>query len=93
MNAALRNHLAIEMRELFEQPNILQRNRATRTSRNRVLVIGDGRACGSSELPVGHDEIPFVRCRGRKGGANSSRECAIGKQRKNDGTPISAAHR
>ncbi len=42
VNAALGNHLAIEVRELFEQPYVLQDDRAAHAGRHRILVIGDG---------------------------------------------------
>ena len=45
MHAALRDHLAVEVRELLEEPHILQQLRAAWASRHHILVMGD-RATG-----------------------------------------------
>lgn len=44
VHAPLGNHLAVEMRKLLDQPNILQERRAARTGALNVDVIADGRS-------------------------------------------------
>ena len=44
VHGALRNALAVLMRELFEQMEVLEQHRAARAGGQRILVIGDRRA-------------------------------------------------
>ncbi|MNV84127.1 hypothetical protein D3C71_1779830 [compost metagenome] len=48
MHAALGNHFAVEVGELFQVPDVLQQHRAARTGGHRVLIVGNGSAgdCG-----------------------------------------------
>jgi hypothetical protein len=54
MHAALRDHFAIEVRELFEQPDVLHQDRATRTGGHRVLVIDYRRTGSGGEFLAAH---------------------------------------
>jgi hypothetical protein len=49
MHAALGNHFAIEMREFFDEPDILQQRRTARPRGLRVDIVGDGCAGGMSQ--------------------------------------------
>lgn len=44
------NHLAVEMRELFEHPGVLQHDGATQSGSLRILVVGDRPAVDRSQL-------------------------------------------
>ncbi|MNL13283.1 hypothetical protein D3C87_1341860 [compost metagenome] len=57
VHAALGNHLAVEVGQLFQEPYVLQQGRAARTSGLNVLVVDDGRAESGRKLV--HD-ISFV---------------------------------
>jgi hypothetical protein len=57
------------MRQLFDQPEILQRDRATGTRSERVLVVSDGRAGGGGEFALGHRELQ------ESVGINKTRTC------------------
>src|SRR5690606_20520545 len=51
MHAPLGNHLAVEVGQLLEQPDVLQQGRTAGAGRQDVLVIGNGRAgCGGQFL-------------------------------------------
>jgi hypothetical protein len=69
MHTALGDHFAVKMRQLLDQPEILQRDRATRTRGERVLVISDGRAGGGGEFALGHRELQ------ESVGINKTRTC------------------
>ena len=49
MHAALGDHLAVEMRQLLDQPDVLQQRRASRAGGHDVGVVGDRCAGGSGE--------------------------------------------
>src|SRR5690606_17838479 len=50
MHAALGNDFTVEMRELFDQPDILQQDGTSWSGCHGVLIVDDWRASGSSEL-------------------------------------------
>ena len=47
----LRNHLAVEVRQLLDQPDVLQQRRAARAGGHDVGVVGDRRAGRVGEDP------------------------------------------
>ncbi|MPN01697.1 hypothetical protein SDC9_148908 [bioreactor metagenome] len=57
VHAALGNDFAVEVGELFEQPDILQQNRAARAGGHRVLVVDNRRAGSSREFLTLHDSL------------------------------------
>ena len=59
MHAALGDHLAVEMRQLLEQPDVLQQRRAARAGGHDVGVVGD-RCAGfiGETLRCGHEKLP-----------------------------------
>jgi hypothetical protein len=62
VHAALGNHLAIEMRELFQKPNVLQQRRPARACAHDVLVVDDRRArVGGQLLLVAHVRLLPLR--------------------------------
>ena len=50
VHAALGNHFAVEVGQLFQEPDVLQQHRAARAGRLRILVVDDRRAEGGGEL-------------------------------------------
>ena len=64
MHAALRDHLAVEMRQLLDQPDILQQSRAARAGGHGIEIIGNRGAVGMGQMrrlgAVGHDGVPSV---------------------------------
>src|SRR5699024_980712 len=52
VHPALRDHLAVEVGELLQEPHVLQQQRPPRTSGEAVLVVDDGGA-GSGGRRVG----------------------------------------
>src|SRR5262245_23917013 len=63
MHAPLRNYLAVEVRQLLEQPYVLQQRWATRPRRLDVGVVDDGHACGMghARLVIGHRSFLLLR--------------------------------
>src|SRR3546814_9574706 len=64
MHAALGDHLAVEMRQFLDQPDILQQGRAARASRHDVVVVGNrcaGRMGQRGAFLVGHGPGPSGR--------------------------------
>ena len=67
MHAALGDHLAVEMRQLLDQPDVLQQRRAARAGGHNVGVVSDRCAGGVGEERffrhdglLGWDEITVV---------------------------------
>ena len=58
MHAAFRDHLAVEMREFFQVPQVLQQHRTAWAGGEHILVVGDGGARGGREA-LGHGQTPF----------------------------------
>ncbi len=50
VHAALGDDLTIEVRELLQQPNVLEQRRAARSGRHRILIVDDGRSRSSRQL-------------------------------------------
>ncbi|MNM77068.1 hypothetical protein D3C81_889100 [compost metagenome] len=50
--AALRDVLAVEVREFLDQVEVIQQQRATRACRTRILVVGHRRAAGGGQYFV-----------------------------------------
>ena len=60
VHAALGNHLAIEVGELLQEPDVLQQRRPARTGGHDVLVVGDGRARIGGQLLLFHKFLPLL---------------------------------
>ena len=59
MHPPLGDHLAVEMRQLLDQPDVLQQRRTARTGGHDVGVVGDRRAGGIGEtLRCRHEKLP-----------------------------------
>ena len=50
MHAPLGDHLAVEMRQLLQEPDILQQHRSARPRRQDILVVRHGAAAGRGQL-------------------------------------------
>ena len=60
MHAALGDHFAVEMGQLFQEPHVLQQHRATGAGSQAVLVVGHRCAGLGSELGAIHGKAPCM---------------------------------
>jgi hypothetical protein len=61
---SLRDALAVEVRQLLDQVEVFEQQRAARASGQRVLVVGDGHSVGGGQVRLRHGLRSWSGCDG-----------------------------